>query len=109
MYGNVDADLLWLILLAKYLINICYLKIIKSNSFVFHKKDDNGKLELVILVHVDDVFVTGKPETLKKIKEIIKQKLNIQESGEVEKFIEVYYEWIRGAKGLYKNYYGERC
>ena len=31
MYGNVDAALLWLILLAKYLMNECNMKIIKSD------------------------------------------------------------------------------
>ena len=32
MYGNVDADLLWLRLLAKYLINKCNPKISNTNS-----------------------------------------------------------------------------
>ena len=32
---------------------------------------------------------------------MIKLKLDIQESGTVNKFIGVYYEWGRGAKGLY--------
>ena len=38
MYGNVDADLLWLILLAKYLIDKCNPKISKTDSFIFYKK-----------------------------------------------------------------------
>ena len=32
MYGNVDADLLWLILLSKYLINECNPKRSKAES-----------------------------------------------------------------------------
>ena len=48
MYGNVDAYLLWLRLLAKYLINICNLKISRAESSIFHKKYDNGKLDLVM-------------------------------------------------------------
>ena len=38
-------------------------------------------------VHVDDVFMVGKPEKLKNIKEIIKEKFNISESGKVKKFL----------------------
>ena len=35
MYGNVDSDLLSLILLAIYLINECNMTIIRADSFVF--------------------------------------------------------------------------
>ena len=51
-------------------------------------------------VHLDDVFVAGSPETLESIKELIKLKFNIQESGKVKKFIGVYYEWVHGYKVL---------
>ena len=43
-------------------------------------------------VCVDDVFMTGKPKILEKIKETIKLKFNIQESGNVKNFLRVYYE-----------------
>ena len=69
MYGNVDAALLWLRLLAKYLVNECNLKKSKAESFISFKKDEKGKLELVMSVHVDGVFVACKPESLKVIKE----------------------------------------
>ena len=69
MYENVDSELLWLKLLAKYLVNECNLKSIKADSFILFRKDEKGKLELVMSVHVDGVFVAGKPETLKVIKE----------------------------------------
>ena len=48
-------------------------------------------LELVMLVHVDEVFMARNPETLKFIKEKIKEKFNILESGKLSKFIGVYY------------------
>ena len=38
MYGNMDADLLWLILLAKYLIYKCNPKKSKTDSCIFYKK-----------------------------------------------------------------------
>ena len=61
----------------------------------------NGKLKLVMSVHVDGVFMAGKPETLKVIKENIKEKFNISESGKVENFLGVYYDWGPDAKGTY--------
>ena len=60
---NVDADLLWLRLLAKYLMNECNMTISKAHSCIFYNNVDDGKLELVISVHVDDVFMAGRPET----------------------------------------------
>ena len=53
--------------------------------------------------HVDDLFMTGNPETLSKIKEMIKQKFNIQESGKVKKFLGMYCEWGRDAKFSYEK------
>ena len=44
MYGNVDTDLLWLIPLAKYLIKGCNMTRNNTDSYIFYKKYDNGKL-----------------------------------------------------------------
>ena len=52
-------------------------------------------------VHVDGVFMAGKPETLKFIKENIKENFNISESGKVKKFLGVYHEWGHYEKGTY--------
>ena len=91
--GNVDAALLWIILLTKYLVNECNLNRSKTRSCIFFRKYEKGKSELVMSVHVDDVFMAGGPEILKFIKENIKEKFNISESGKVKNFLRVYYEW----------------
>ena len=91
MYGNVNAYILWLILVSKYLNNEYNLKIFKAYSCIFNKKYDYGKLELMISFHVDGVFMVGKQDKLEKIKEMIKMKFNIQESQKVKKFLRVYY------------------
>ena len=52
MYVNVDAALLSLILLPKHLINKCNLKRRNVDYCNFYTKDYNGKLELIISVHV---------------------------------------------------------
>ena len=52
----------------------------------------------MISVHVNSVFMAGKSETLKAIKEKIKEKFNISEYGKVKNFLGVYYEWGHDAK-----------
>ena len=101
MYGNVDSDILWFRLLAKYLIKKLNMPRSQEDSYIFHKKDDKGKVELVMSMHVDDVFMAVKSETLEKLKELINLKFNIQESVEVKKFLGVYYEWVHDEKGPY--------
>ena len=58
----------------------------------FFRKYEKGKLEHVILFHVDDIFMDGKPETLKNIKENIKEKFIISESMKMKKLLGIYYE-----------------
>ena len=67
----------------------------------FFRKYEKGKLELVMSVHANDVFMVCNPETLKVIKEKIKEKFNISESGNVKKILGVNYEWGHHAKGTY--------
>ena len=92
MYGNVNIYLLWLRLLDKYSFNECNLKRSKADSCIFYKKYDNGELELVMSVHVDNVFMEGNPETLDKIKEKIKLYFNIQRSSKLNRFLILYYK-----------------
>ena len=68
MYGNVDAAILWLILLANYLVSTCNLKSSKLDYYIEITKDVKEKLELVMQFHVDDTLMAGKPEKLKYIK-----------------------------------------
>ena len=62
MHENLYADILWLRLIDKYLINEFNLKRIKAVSWILYKKYDYGKLELVISVYVDDIFTARKQE-----------------------------------------------
>ena len=57
MYGNVDVALLWLMLSGKYLIKQCDMTISEVDSCIFYKKDGKGKLDIVMSVHIGDVFM----------------------------------------------------
>ena len=42
--------------------------------------------------HFDDMFMAGKTETLKFIKENINEKINISKPGKLKNFLGVYYK-----------------
>ena len=103
MNVNVDVALSWLIVFAKYLVNKCNPEKSKSESYIFFRKYEKGKLELVMSVNVDNIFMADKPETLKDIKEKTKEKFNVPESGKARNFLRVYYKWSHGAKSTYET------
>ena len=72
-----------------------------ADSCIFFMKDEKGKLYLVVSIHVDNLFMAGKSETLKDIKENIKEKFNISSFVKVKTFIGVYCEWVHYEKGAY--------
>ena len=63
------------------------MKIIHIDSCNLYGKYDIGKVELVISIHVDGVFMAGMTDKLENIKEMIKLKFNIQESVKVRNFL----------------------
>ena len=67
MYGNVDAALLWLIILDKYLIKECNMTRIQAEYLILYNKDDGGKLDVVMSINVDCILMTGRLETLENI------------------------------------------
>ena len=52
-------------------------------------------------VHVDNIFMTGKTETINNIYKNSKREFNISESRKVRKFIGVYCEGGCYMKGMY--------
>ena len=83
MYENVDVAILLLDRLSKYLIKICFLTKIQSELCILYRKHNRGKLELMMSVYIDEMFMAGKLDNLEKQKELLKLKFNIQESGNV--------------------------
>ena len=69
MFGNMETDLFWLRLLDKCLTKECSMTSSKAYFFIFYKKDDYGKLELVVSIHEDNLFMAGRLETLEKCEE----------------------------------------
>ena len=63
------------------------MKIIHTDSCILYGKYDSVKVELVISIHVDGVFMAVMTDKLENIKEMIKLKFNIQESVKVRNFL----------------------
>ena len=61
MYGNFDAEILWIRLLSEYLANKCNIKRSKVDLYIFFRKDEKGKSELVMSVHMGHVSMAGNP------------------------------------------------
>jgi hypothetical protein len=61
---------------------------------VFYILDKNGKLEIVMAIHVDDCPICGKLEAVNCLKEIIKTRFSIKDEGRMSKHLGVYYEWL---------------
>ena len=59
----MDAALLWLRLLARKLIKELNTTGNKADSQLFYKKGEAGKLELVVYVQVENVFMAENLET----------------------------------------------
>ena len=66
-------------------------------------KYEKGKCELAMSVHVDGVFMAGNTETLKVIKEKIRENFNISDSVKVNTFLRVYYKRVHNVKGTKKK------
>ena len=88
MYDNIDTSLLWIRPLDKYLVNECNLKRSKVDSFIFFGKGEKGKLEFVMSVHVENVFMADKTKTLQNIKEKSRRGSIYQSSEKSRIFLE---------------------
>ena len=65
MYGNVDAAPRWLRKFKKFLVEECgFVSCVADPCILYYRKD--GKLLIVVSVHVDDSMVAGKKEDLAK-------------------------------------------
>ena len=102
MYGNVDAALRW----QKCFVETCIdpdgeikCEQSKADPCLLLKKDDRGKVVLLIVCYVDDVLLSGTKDTIKWFKEEFKRKYNITELGRMKKHLGMWYEWKNDDQG----------
>ena len=100
MYGNVDAALRWM----KAFVKLCVSEEIGCEQSavdpcLLFKKDENGKLILLIAVYVDDVLIAGKKEDVDAFKNEFKKTYNITELGDLKRHLGIWFEWIKSESG----------
>ena len=102
MYGNVDAALRW----QKCFVETCIdpkgkinCEQSKTDPCLLLKKDDKGKVMLLIVCYVDDVLLSGTKETIQWFKNEFKQKYNITELGRMKKHLGMWYDWKKDNDG----------
>ena len=94
MYGNVDAALRWLREFKEFLVKECNFTACVANPCILYYQE-NGKLLIVMSIHVDDSMVAGRKEDLKKFYKKIRTRFNITELGTLSKYLGVRYEWCK--------------
>jgi Reverse transcriptase (RNA-dependent DNA polymerase) len=95
MYGLVQAPKAFYDTFAGFLTSpICGMTKSQVDPCVFYTMDKNGKLEIVMAIHVDDCAICGKLEAVNRLKEIIKTRFSIKDEGRMSKHLRVYYEWL---------------
>ena len=82
MHGNVDAALRW----QKAFIKLCTkneIKCIQSkiDPCMLYKKDEEGKLRLIIAVYVDEVLISRREMDIREFKETFKKTYKIKDLG----------------------------
>jgi hypothetical protein len=91
MYGNPDSALQFFKEYKKTLLNMGMVQSI-SDPCVFYKQE-NGKLVLMAVIHVDDMMLAGKPEWIKWFKKGIGKCFDYTYQGKLKKHLGVLYEW----------------
>ena len=93
MYGGVDVPRLFMKTLFRYLTQV--MKMIQSmvDPCLYYWKNEAGEVMLMAVVHVDDVLLAGKKETIEKFKSELKKRFNISDLGRLKKHLGVWYDW----------------
>ena len=75
---------------------------------MLYKKDEEGKLKLIIALYIDDVLISGREKDIKEFKETFKKTYKMTDIGRLKRHLGIWYEWIKNDKEVsYKNTHGQ--
>jgi hypothetical protein len=98
MYGNVDAPLQWMRTFSKHL-KENGLTQSKVDPCLFYSKDENGSMDLLLTLFVDDTLVAGKRKRVQWLYTMIKKRFNIDILGKLKKHLGVWWTWHKDKDG----------
>ena len=93
MYGNVEAALAFFREYREHLIKKMKMKQSLTDPCVFYLRDDQGKLVLIALLHVDDTLMAGEAKWIKWYKAMVGERFKYRDEGKLKKHLGVRYEW----------------
>jgi len=101
-YGQVDAAKCWMDMFIRILTEPggCELVQSKIDPCVLYKHQDN-KLVALVVVYVDDGWVSGKSKEVKKIMSYLKSKVEVVEVGQMDMHLRVNYKLLKDEIGWY--------
>ena len=70
-----------------------------TNSCLFFLNDKEGKPILIVLCHVDNTTIAGRPQQIEHFKFKLWERFNIKELGQLNKHLGIKYEWINNSDG----------
>ena len=73
----------------------------KVDPCVLYKRDENDKLCLLLVFHIDDGCVAGRPQEVKKLMEHLRAEVEVLEIGRMEEHLGVNYKLTRDDIGWY--------
>ena len=88
LYGLAEASFYWYQCLTQYLKKVG-LTACTSEECLFMKKDESGKLKLLVLIYVDDLLFTGTKEALTQFCIQLEERFKIRKTLEVSSYIGV--------------------
>ena len=102
-YGSVDSAKLWCDKFVRILTEKGGCELIRSkvDPCVLYKKDNKGKLILLMVYHIDDAYCTGLPGEVNKMLAHLKASVEVLEIGRMEEHLGVGYSLQRDNLGWY--------
>ena len=93
MYGNVDAALRRMRIFTDIMITKVGMTLSRADPCLFLQFNTDKKLQLLVAVYVDDVLIAGELTDIEKLKNAVKQVVNITDLGLLRKHCGIWYEW----------------
>jgi hypothetical protein len=99
MYGNVDAALRFFKELKKHIQSSGNMQQSKTDPCVFMHFNEEQKLDLLVVTHVDDQMLCGTKTARETYKDMLSKRFKWTSQGRLRKHLGVRYEWMIDENG----------
>jgi hypothetical protein len=101
-YGCVQSTRIWSKKFVSIVTNkVCQLKQCKTDPCIFYRRDDKGKVVLIMAAYIDDEILCGKRYAIDDVKRGLREHLTITDLGPLQRHLGVYYTKGEDDEGPY--------